>query len=648
MSSDGPCPHLVSNFRESLSILESLRASARPGRGMRHIARRPVVDALRASELTAVTGGVDGEFPVLCRVEASAGSIGGTQAACVPLGRITAFVFRTADERDQVAGKLFENVSTDGLRMEVAPTLFGREGPSRFHAEPIDGTAGETPDWTRADALGGAVGTVLSIAHRRPEIAAAAGAFLDGSRGLPVDLSAFADALLSPDGPWDTPGTAVAAVTSSLRGLPGQDPLELVDLYAEALGACGYPPDNIDRFRNFVTDVITSRRARRPQDLADGGDVLLRALLLVLQRDRLDEILDDLADGVPPGPAVHLTAAALAGFREGLARMPSAIKQPFRDALGEFASAAEADPSARPENFAAPLKARLPAVPATPTPPEDAVVEPGVTAGGGPATALVRELQALAESLCLSQARPEDGSLGTCPHTHVAVLVSPLPIEGVQAPALGLRVVLGGIARGELVREALSGALAAEPGSVLWLPSGSDDLELVFPIAAGMEQHLPRVLSRNVELARRWHAAAAPTERPASGDAPVGAGKPPRQPRGGGSHKRLGPPSTGEGAASPDPDKTPEAPQDSSGVAEGEGAKPAPRRRPRKGSAEAEGEAAKPPAKRRARKSGADRNRPVADQASLLGPESDPAQDVEPQTDAGQAGAGPAPEGDAV
>lgn len=626
MSSDSLGPHLVSNFRESLSILESLRASARPGRGMRHLARRPVVDALRASELTAVTGGLDGEFPVLCRVDASACSAGDLQAACIPLGRIAAFVFRTEDERDQVAGKMFENISTDGLPMEVAPELFGREGPSRCGEESTDLAAGEAPDWIRADALAGAVGAALALAHRRPEAVAAATAFLDGGGGLSVDFSAFVNALLSPDGPWDTPGTAVAAVTSSLRGMPGQDPMELVDLYADALEASGYAADNLDRFKNFVSDVVSSRRARRPQDLADGGDLLLRALLLVLQRDRMDEILDDLADGVPPGPTVHLTAAALAGFREGLARMPSAIKQPFRDVLGEFASAVEANPSARAEDLAAPLKERLPAVPAAEaatSPTRDTAAPSGSADGGGPIAALVLELQSVAEALGLSQARTEDGILGTCERTGVGALISSLPDSAAEAPRLGLRVVLGAIGGGALVREALSGALLAEPGSVLWLSPSSSNLELVFPIRQGAEQQVPLALRRNVDLARRWVAAAAPLVQTAAGDGPAEGRKKARKPRSGGGRKQPGPSSSAQGAASTGLDASAETSQE--------------------GVATTLGEASKPARKRRVRKTSADRDRTTADQASLLAPETIPGHGAERDADAGERGADPPP-----
>ncbi|MGX9964760.1 hypothetical protein ACVFYP_15630 [Roseomonas sp. F4] len=629
MSSDSLGPHLVSNFRESLSILENLRASARPGRGMRHLARRPVVDALRASELTAVTGGLDGEFPVLCRVGASACPVGDLQAACIPLGRITAFIFRTEDERDQVAGKMFENISTDGLPMEVAPGLFGREGPSRCGEKSTDLAAGETPDWIRADALAGAVGAVLALAHRRPEAVAAATAFLDGSGALSVDLTAFANALHSPDGPWDTPGSAVAAVMSSLRGMPGQDPMEMVDLYAEALGSSGYAADNLDRFKNFVSDVVTSRRARRPQDLADGGDVLLRALLLVLQRDRMDEILDDLADGVPPGPTVHLTAAALAGFREGLARMPSAIKQPLREILGEFASAVESDPSARAEDLTAPLKAQLPAVPtadAATSPARDTAVPSGSVDGGMPVAALVRELQSVAEALGLSHSRTEDGILGTCDRTGVGALISSLPDGATEAPRLGLRVVLGAIAGGALVREALSGALLAEPGSVLWQAPGSGDLELVFPIGEGAAQHAPLALRRNVDLARRWVAAAAPAAQAAGGDAPAESGKKARKPRGGGGRKQPGASSSAQGTDSIGLNTSAEI--------------------SRKGTGTTLGEASKPARKRRVRKISAERDRTTADQASLLVPETIPGQGAERDADAGERGADPAPKND--
>ena len=624
MSSDGLGPYLVSNFRETLSILESLRASARPGRGMRHLARRPVVDALRASELAAVTGGLDGEFPVLCRVEASACLVGDLQAACIPLGRIAAFVFRTEDERDLVAGKMFENISTNGLHMEVAPGLFGRQGPSRCGEGSTTVAAGEAPDWIRADALAGAVGSVLTLAHRRPEAVAAATAFLDGGGGFSVDLTAFVNALLSPHGPWNTPGTAVAAVTSSLRGMPGQDPMELVDLYAEALGASGYAADNLDRFKNFVSDVVSSRRARRPQDLADGGDVLLRALLLVLQRERMDEILDDLADGVPPGPTVHLTAAALAGFREGLARMPSAIKQPFRDLLGEFASAVEADPSARVEDLAAPLKAQLPAVPApegATLPTRDTTAPSGSADGNGSVAAMARELQSVADALCLSQARIEDGILGTCERTGVGALISSLPGSATEAPRLGLRVVLGAIGGGALVREALSGALLAEPGSVLWLSPDSGDLELVFPIGEGAEQRVPLALSRNVALARRWVAAAAPSVQTARGDAPAGSGSKARKPRSGTSRKQPRSPSSAQDAASTGLDaRTEISPEDIETPL---------------------GEASKPARKRRVRKISADRDRTVVDQASLLAPETVPARGAERDADAGERSADP-------
>ena len=76
----------VSNFRETLSILESLRVGKNPGRGMRHLASRPIIeDALRASETDLITNGRDGEFPILLEVSDTT-KIGrqGQQVAIVP------------------------------------------------------------------------------------------------------------------------------------------------------------------------------------------------------------------------------------------------------------------------------------------------------------------------------------------------------------------------------------------------------------------------------------------------------------------------------------------------------------------------------------------------------------------------------------
>ena len=125
---------LLSNFRETISVLESLRASSRPGRGLGQIPTRPVFsDGLRASEVPLVTEGRPGEFPVLLVVDRSGvGWLDETQRRCVPLSAVTAVVFRSDGERERFLDKRFENTSLEGLELTVLPGVFNLLGGPRF------------------------------------------------------------------------------------------------------------------------------------------------------------------------------------------------------------------------------------------------------------------------------------------------------------------------------------------------------------------------------------------------------------------------------------------------------------------------------------------------------------------------------------
>jgi hypothetical protein len=497
MTSHGEPVYLVSNFREALSILENLRASSTPGRGMRHLHERPVVEALRGSEAEAVTGGVAGEFPVLCRVDRSvAAEVDDVQQRCVPLSGIQAFVFRTGADRDQFAGKMFENVSVHGRMMAVVPELFVHPGPPRFQAGHRTNEVGSNPSWARADALAGAAGAVLALSGQRPEIAQMARCFFLGEPGTPVTLAALAGAIDAPDGPWVDAGTCAGAVAFRLRSARGQDPLGVIELFVSALGAAGYAGDILDRFREYVAAIITDRRPRRSQDLADSGDLLLRSLLLFVQRDRLDEILDDTADGLPPGQSVHLAAVALGGLREGVARMPSALKSRCQDALGDFASAIETDPTAPPDRFGAQLAALLPPEPASP-PPSRSIAD------------LVRQLEASASALGLGDPLLDDGIIGSCSEPPLVARIAALPADDGGRQHLALLVSVGEVEDDRLLREALKGTLYAQGGSFLWLPDGANRVEVAFLIDKDLTDDLPKALARNVEVVRRWLAASA-------------------------------------------------------------------------------------------------------------------------------------------
>lgn len=512
MTPPGEHAYLVSNFREALSILENLRVSPVPGRGMRHLRRRPVVDALRAAEVEAVTGGLAGEFPVLCRVDRSVVAAGEPfQPKCVPLSQVMAFVFRSEADRDLCTGKLLENLSMEGRRTEVDPALFGHAGPPRFQAEPHGGKGAPDPGWTRADALAGAAGAVLALCRKRPGIASRARAFLVGDPGLPVSLRSLADGLDAPDGPWAEGGVAASAVALALRSARGQEPLDTLETVVSALGRAGYPVDRLAKFRTFVTDILMGRRSRSPQELADAGDILLRALLLLIQRDRVDEILDDTADGIPPGPSVHLAAMALGGLREGLARMPSSLKSSFADPLGEFATAIEDDPALSPALLAERLAGLLPQeVPPAAPGPEPAPPGPSRSPPALPPEAdLVHLLETSASELGLVDTRVDEGVVGTCPSTQVVARIVAMSVGIAGPPGPVLVVSVGGVEESALLRKALRGAARAWQGSFLCLPEWAERVELAFPVGLADRDDLPRVLACNVQAVRQWRSAAA-------------------------------------------------------------------------------------------------------------------------------------------
>ena len=135
---------------------------------------------------------------------------------------------------------------------------------------------------------------------------------------MPVALSVIAGVLgHTGTEPGSGAARAVVEVIFAMHGAQGQDPVEALDTLCEALSGAGLERSRVDAFRNVVLDVLDARRARRAREIDDGGDLLLRALTLVIFRDRTWEVLSERVEGQAPGPRILVTAAALAGMREG-------------------------------------------------------------------------------------------------------------------------------------------------------------------------------------------------------------------------------------------------------------------------------------------------------------------------------------------
>lgn len=346
MSNETTAYYLPTNFREAFTILESYRVAPCPGRGMRHISQRPVLsDGLRETEGVIITAGKPGEFPILLELKDSLSlsqADASFQTDVLPLAKIHTMVFRHQDELDLFASKSFDNASMEGVPVAVCPALFSLPGDARFLAGPKSAQV-ETAGWKYADQICGLVAAVLKAADVHP-----------AARSIPVVamVPGFKPAvileLISRNPDARDPAQALAGLMRRYHGQIGLDPLRLLDDALLVLRNTDVEPRKLAAFDRLVRGILASDFTRRSGSLSDDGDVPLRALMLVIQRESTADILSDRINGELPGPLVYTFAAMLAGMREGLAHMPVDIKGPYASLLGELGAAAEGHPDNQP------------------------------------------------------------------------------------------------------------------------------------------------------------------------------------------------------------------------------------------------------------------------------------------------------------
>lgn len=346
MSNEAIAYYLPTNFREAFTILESYRVAPCPGRGMRHIGRRPVLgEGLRDTEEAIITAGKPGEFPVLlevkdlpCPPQADASF----QTDVLPLAGIRTMVFRHQNDFDLFASKSFDNASMDGVPVAVRPALFSLPGDARFLAGPKSPQV-ETAGWKYADQICGLVAAFLKAADVHPAAGSIpAVAMLPGFKP-----AAILDLISRNPDPHD-PAQALAGLMRRYHGQTGLDPFGLLDDALLVLRDTNVEPDKLAAFDRLVRGILSSDFTRRSGSLSDDGDIPLRALMLVIQREGTADVLSDRINDELPGPLVYTFAAMLAGMREGLAHLPVDIKGPYAPLLGELGAVAEGHPDDQP------------------------------------------------------------------------------------------------------------------------------------------------------------------------------------------------------------------------------------------------------------------------------------------------------------
>jgi hypothetical protein len=349
-------------FGDLLGCLARLRFTVEPLPGMEYLGGRPVVtDGISAQDAARLSGPADYEFPVLVEIPAATRCERGWLAQSVPVAQAGAVVFRSDAERERIVNTMLDDVPVEGLATRVEPGLFERAEAAIPAEEPRSGQPSRVPI---ADAAGGALcGLLLAVARRRE----CAQLLLDGFPG-PWRHWPGAVEILSVVAQETPPGhgnqsLALAAFTAArgLSGKPGLDADGILDQFLGVLDGWLLKDEakTVEAWNRFAREITSWQRAlsaaevRDPID--DKGNVVLRALLLSLFRERVDHVLEDPVESELPGPRVALIAAMLVGMRTGLQRCSRDLKQPFAATLGELAASVES-----PEDASSVLKSCLP------------------------------------------------------------------------------------------------------------------------------------------------------------------------------------------------------------------------------------------------------------------------------------------------
>jgi hypothetical protein len=237
-----------------------------------------------------------------------------------------------------VRNRSFDNASSDQLELLVDELLFSGTGEARFSSV-VPSSDVEVESWIAADMIAGALVGALSAGRMHEGAKDLIGSFVRGELE-PINLRDVVG-----DASGSRPASAAVAVMRSHYGNAGQDGQALLRELVDALSSTDLAPQ-LEAFDAHVSAVLASDEVRARGSLSDDKNMLLRALSMVVQRSSLDDVLADRIEGEPPGPRVLITAAALAGLREGLAHLPAVLKSADREFLGRTAALIEdRDPS---------------------------------------------------------------------------------------------------------------------------------------------------------------------------------------------------------------------------------------------------------------------------------------------------------------
>lgn len=298
---------------------------------------RPAIlpGGLSRKEVSLLCAGIAERFPVLAELTTELNS---ARIEVLGIDQIAALHFRSAEEADEFRFRSVDEVATDDFILHVSPELFILECPPRFvveHvADPIATTAAR-----RADKVAGAIISLLELGKASPECWHTIGKLLGHpdficNPSLAVSIVCNTDSS-GPSTTLDGEGRAVVEAFIADSRSRSRTLLEAVlgGLQRSQLEVDSGTQAKWQIWFDIADSVLSNQSPLSGNILTDGGVIPLRAALVAAMADDAESISSFLKGQAPAGKKVVTIAAALVGFKTGIADTSWTRKKPYRQLL---------------------------------------------------------------------------------------------------------------------------------------------------------------------------------------------------------------------------------------------------------------------------------------------------------------------------
>ena len=302
-----------------------------------------------ANLLDRACGTRDFGFPVLVEVEVPNDGIGQLGPSIfiadspIPIANALSLIFKTDEQLKEFHARAgsYGDVPISACTYKVDPALFGERDSAELFSFPEPSNDLAAVRLRLADKIGGSIATYLAAARGVSEAEALAWiqqAFATAGTGL--TLANLLGGLARAMGGSDSGDVRLVEEvgdflnsTDAGSGFRRQEFLSGLAGRAEATGDEKFAKF-VNRFVKHAEDIAAARRELADDAFAEtDGKIQLRALLLFMLNPDPDRLLLAPRRIGILGPRVFCLAAAVAGGFGGLARLPSSMKAPNRQAF---------------------------------------------------------------------------------------------------------------------------------------------------------------------------------------------------------------------------------------------------------------------------------------------------------------------------